>query len=64
LTADESGAITFAVMIIAAVAAMSARETYRIHLNDLSRAGAVPFDKRDYDAMRARSFAGAGLAST
>jgi MFS family permease len=58
------GAIAFAVTVIAAVAAMSARETYRIHLADLGYAGAVPVDKRDYDAMRARSVAGARLASS
>src|SRR5438093_6784265 len=49
------GAITFGVTIISAVAAMSARETYRIHLNDLGQPSAVPVDKRDYDQMRAQS---------
>ena len=39
------GAITFAVTVIAAVAAMTARETYRIHLNDLGEPDAVPVDK-------------------
>jgi hypothetical protein len=41
---------------------MSARETYRVHLNDLGRAGAVPVDKRDYDRMRAKTILDAGLA--
>jgi MFS family permease len=58
------GTMAFAVTIIAAVAAWSARETYRIHLNDLGHAGAVPVDKREYDGLRARSIAGAGLASS
>jgi MFS family permease len=47
------GAITLGVTIISALAALSARETYRIHLNDLGNAGAVPVDKEDYDRMRA-----------
>jgi hypothetical protein len=42
------GAITFGLTVIAAVAAMSARETYRIHL-------------QDYDRMRAQSLAGAKI---
>src|SRR5271166_4078413 len=33
------GAITFGVTAIAAIAAYSARETYRVHLNDLGRPG-------------------------
>ena len=58
------GAITFAVTIIAAVAAMSARETYRIHLNDLGHPDAVPVDKQDYERMRAENFAGAAMAGS
>ena len=46
------GAITFAITVVAALAAISARETYRIHMNDLGQAGAVPVDKADYDRMR------------
>jgi Na+/melibiose symporter-like transporter len=53
------GAITFGVTIIAAIAAMTARETYRVHLNDLGKAGAVPVPKPDYDQLRSRSLAGA-----
>ena len=56
------GAITFGITIIAAVAALSARETYRVHLNDLGHAGAVPASKRDYDQIRAQSLADAALA--
>jgi MFS family permease len=51
------GAIAFAVTVIAAVAAWSARETYRIHLNDLGDANAVPVAKRDYEQMRATGLA-------
>ena len=56
------GAITFGITVIAAVAALSARETYRIHLNDLGHPGAVPVSKRDYDQIRAQSLGGAALA--
>ncbi|HEY1411221.1 MAG TPA: MFS transporter [Rhodopila sp.] len=51
------GAITFAVTIIAAAAAWSALETYRIHLNDLGDPNAVPVAKPDYDRMRAETLA-------
>ena len=53
------GAITFAVTIISAVAAWSARETYRVHLNDLGDPNAVAVDKDAYDRMRAETMAGA-----
>jgi len=51
------GAITFAITIICAIAAWSARETYRIHLNDLGEPSATPVAKQDYDRMRERSLA-------
>ncbi|HEY7581728.1 MAG TPA: MFS transporter [Acetobacteraceae bacterium] len=54
------GAISFCITIVSALAALTARETYRIHLNDLGDKGAVPVDKEDYDRMRA----GAVAAST
>ena len=56
------GAITFAVTLIAAAAAWSARETYRIHLNDLGNPAAVPVDKEQYDRLRERAIAEAALA--
>jgi len=56
------GAITFAITIMAAVAAWSARETYRIQIKDLGQPSAVPVDKGDYDRMRAATMAGARLA--
>ena len=55
------GAIAFTITVISAVAAMSARETYRIHMNDLGRPGAVPVEKQEYDRMRAQILAGATL---
>ena len=51
------GCLAFAVTLISALAAMSARETYRVHLNDLGDLGAVPVSKTDYDRMRALSAA-------
>ena len=58
------GAITFAVTIVAAIAVWSARETSRIHLNDLGDPDAVAVDKRDYDRMRAQAFADASSPAT
>ena len=51
------GAITFVITIVAAVAAMTARETYRTHLNDLGDPNAKPVPKQDYDRMRADAIA-------
>ena len=56
------GAIAFAITAVAAIAAFSARETYRLPVNDLGNANASPMAKRDYDAMRAASFGGAAPA--
>ena len=55
------GAITFGVTVIAAVAAITARETYRIHLNDLGHKDAVPVEKLEYNRMRAQSLTGAKI---
>ncbi|MCG6922765.1 MAG: MHS family MFS transporter [Acidobacteria bacterium] len=46
------GTLTLGITILAALAAVSARETYRIHLGDLGRPGAVPVPKREYDRLR------------
>jgi hypothetical protein len=51
------GAITFGVTAIAALAAFSARETYRVHLSELGHPDAVPVDKQDYDRVRAQAMA-------
>jgi MFS family permease len=51
------GAIAFGVTVIAAVAAMSARETNRIPLAELGRPDATPLSKSEYDRVRAQSFA-------
>ena len=56
------GAITLAITFIAAIAAWTARETYRVHLNDLGNRNAVPVPKAEYDRMREQSIAEARLA--
>ena len=60
--ADRSARITFGITIIAALAALTARETYRVHLNDLGNADAVPVPKPDYERMREQTLADAKLA--
>jgi len=49
------GAITLGVAAIAAIAAFSARETYRLRLNDLGNPDATPLPKDEYDRLRART---------
>jgi MFS family permease len=56
------GAITLAITIAAAIAAWSARETYRIHLNDLGNNNAVPVPKPEHDRLRAAAVAEGALA--
>jgi MFS family permease len=54
------GALAFGVTIIASIAAWSARETYRVHLNDLGEPGAPEVAKAEYDQLRAQSVEAAG----
>ncbi len=56
------GAIAFAITAISAMAAYTARETFRIPVSDLGNAGAAPMGKQDYDRLRAASFGGAATA--
>ncbi|GAI33398.1 unnamed protein product, partial [marine sediment metagenome] len=49
------GAITLAVTIVAALAALSARETHRIRMSELGEPNAAPMDKQDYDRLRAEA---------
>jgi MFS family permease len=51
------GALAFGITIISAIAAWSARETYRVHLSDLGNLGAAPLSKTKYDRLRAKSAA-------
>ena len=46
------GTITLAITVVAAISAWTARETYRVHLNDLGDRNAVPVPKTDYDQLR------------
>jgi MFS family permease len=46
------GSITFAVTVIAALAAWSARETYRVQLKDLGDCNAIPVAKAQYQQLR------------
>jgi MFS family permease len=52
------GSIAFGVTVLAAVAAFTARETYRTHLNDLGHRDVPPVEKREYDRMRAQLMTG------
>ena len=47
------GSITFATTVVAALAAWSARETFRVRLHDLGDARAIPLDAREYAQLRA-----------
>jgi MFS family permease len=55
------GAIAFGITIIAAVAAMTARETYRISIDDLGNPDAVPMPKADYERKRAEAASGVAV---
>jgi len=56
------GAITLVITIVCALAAWSAKETYRIHLNDLGNPDAKPVPKEEYDRMRDAAIASARAA--
>jgi len=58
------GAITFAITIIAAITAWSARENYRVRLSDLGQPDAVPLDKPSYERLRAETLAESKKAVT
>jgi len=49
------GGIAFAVTVIAALAAWSARETYRVHINDLGQRDAEPVALPQYLNLRAQA---------
>lgn len=56
------GAITLAVTVLAALAALSARETYRIRMEDLGNPDAIPVDKTEYEQLRGASVASGATA--
>ena len=47
------GGISFALAVVSAVAAWSAKETHRIHLDDLGRPDAVPVPREEFERARA-----------
>ncbi len=51
------GAIAFGVTVIAAVAAMTARETYRVRMHDLGHRDALPMPRPEYDQARVAAMA-------
>lgn len=51
------GSIAFAITCIAAAAAFSARETYRVRMEDLGNPNAVPLDPQTYERLRAEALA-------
>jgi hypothetical protein len=53
------GSITLAIAVVAALAALSARETYRLPLHELGDPHAVPMARAQYDLLRAASMADA-----
>ncbi len=56
------GCWAFGVTCIAAIAAWTARETYRVHLNDLGNPNAIPVPKDEYDRLRAKAIADGAMA--
>jgi MFS family permease len=50
------GCITLAITIVAALSALTARETYRVRMVDLGNKDARPVEKEDYDRQRAQAF--------
>jgi MFS family permease len=56
------GAITLAITVVAALAAWTARETYRVRLEDLGKRDARPVEKDDYDRLREEALHPATLA--
>jgi MFS family permease len=49
------GSITFGIMVLAAAAAVTAPETYRVRTNDLGLRGAIPVPREEYLRIRAAS---------
>jgi MFS family permease len=51
------GSMTLAITVLSALAAFTARETYRVHMNDLGKPDAAPVNKADYDKARKQNVA-------
>ena len=52
--------IAFGITVVAALAAWSARETYRVRMEDLGEAGAQPVAAAEYDRLRNQALAQSG----
>ena len=52
--------IAFGITVVAALAAWSARETYRVRMEDLGEAGAQPVDPAEYERLRTQALAQSG----
>jgi hypothetical protein len=46
------GSLTFGIAIIASIAAFTARETYRLRLEDLGNKNATPIPEAEYERIR------------
>jgi len=46
------GSICLALSVIAAIAAFTSRETFRVHMDDLGKKGITPVPKEEYDRLR------------
>src|SRR6476620_4345136 len=57
------GAIAFGITVIAALAAVTARETYRISIDDLGDPKAVPMARADYERQRVGAARGAAAGA-
>jgi MFS family permease len=51
------GAIALAITVVSALAALSARETFRVRVNDLGHRGAAPVEAAEYERLRASAMA-------
>jgi MFS family permease len=58
------GAITLGVTVIASLAALSARETHRVRMEDLGNPQALPVAKAEYEHLRERGMAEAMAAKS
>ena len=58
------GAIAFGITVISALAALTARETYRLNIKDLGNPNAAPMSKADYDRKRTELAGSSVIATT
>jgi MFS family permease len=58
------GSIALGVTVVAALAAWSARETYRVHMNDLGNPDVAPVPKVEYDRIRTQAVNDARLSKS